>query len=387
LHAIAFLANIAANYFARLLLFSGEIIHFASRRQLQALVDIAAGASLFCGRQEKVTMKESKDRVCRSVDLVDFQQASRIPVADGSRIRMVPISENNKPGLLILGARGFVGSVVSNLARDSHRVIRADRNRVSDETNAVVDITDPSQVNGVLHEIRPDRVVLLAAISDIDLCERKPEQAWAINLRGVENVANVCAQIGARLLFTSTGAVFDGRKIGYVESDSVSPVSVYSQTKAAAESAVLSLLPSGIVLRVSLVLGRTQQGETNSVVDSLARRWSRGEVVRAPVYEWRNPIDVSTLANWILELIANPDANGIVHTGTLEAVSRFEIATALAARLGFAPSLVVPETEPPAGRAHRGAHQHLLSTRLSRLCVTPTPSVETVFERSIHAVA
>lgn len=295
--------------------------------------------------------------------------------------------DNNKPSLLIIGARGFVGSAVSIVAGDSHRVIRADRTRVSDETDAVVDITNASEVSAVLRDERPDRVLLLSAISDIDVCEREPERAWAINLHGAENVANVCAQIAAGLLFTSTGAVFDGTQIGYVESDPVSPVSVYSQTKAAAERAVLGLLPLAIVLRVSLVLGRTSRAGTNSLVDSLVRRWSRGEIFRALVSEWRNPIDVSTLATWIVELMSNPDAHGTVHTGSLEAASRFEIATALAAGLGVDPALVEPETEAPAGRAHRGAHQHLLSTRLSLLCRTPTPSVETVIERSLHAVA
>jgi dTDP-4-dehydrorhamnose reductase len=295
--------------------------------------------------------------------------------------------DSNKPSLLILGARGFVGSAVAAAARDSHRVIRADRSRRSNETDAVVDVTNASEVNAALREVRPDRVLLLSAISDIDLCEREPERAWATNLRGAEYVANVCAQIGAGLLFTSTGAVFDGTQIGYVESDPVSPVSVYSQTKAAAESVVLALLPAATVLRVSLVLGRARRTESNSLVDSLVRRWSRGETFRAFVSEWRNPIDVSTLAVWILELFENPEAYGIVHTGCLQAVSRFEIATALAASLGVDPALVQPETETPAGRAHRGAHQLLLSTRLSLLCRTPAPSIDIVIKRCLHAVA
>ncbi len=59
----------------------------------------------------------------------------------------------------------------------------------------------------------------------------------------------------ARLLFTSTAAVFDGSKHGYREEDEVAPLSVYGKTKAWAENAVRSLLPSAIVIRFALVLG------------------------------------------------------------------------------------------------------------------------------------
>jgi len=300
---------------------------------------------------------------------------------------MTSIDEDQKPSLLIVGARGFVGSAVTRLAKNGHRVIRADRSRLSDETDLALDVTNEAEVQCVLRDLRPDRVVLLAAISDIDRCEREPERAWAINLRGPEHVANACAQIGARLLFTSSGAVFDGTRIGYVESDPVSPVSVYAQTKTAAEKVVMSLIPSGVVVRVSLVLGRAMRAGTNSLVDSLALKWSRGETVHASAREWRNPIDAATLATWILELIGNPGAHGIVHTGALEAASRLEIASALAEKMGIDPSLVKPEAAPPAGRAHRGPHQHLISTRLSQLCVTPAPSLETVFKRSLHVIA
>ncbi len=300
---------------------------------------------------------------------------------------MAHMGADNKPALLILGARGFLGSTVSAMAGESHRLIRADHNRLGEETDEVVDITDGSQVNSVLRKLRPDHVLLLSAISDIDRCERAPERAWAVNLHGVENVANACAQTGSRLLFTSTGAVFDGTKIGYAESDPVSPVSIYAQTKAAAESVVSGLAPSGIIARVSLVLGRSARPGRDSLVDALARRWSQGETVRASMKEWRNPIDVFTIATWILELFANPRAQGIVHTGALEAASRYQIATALAGRLGVDLSLVEPDVEPAPGRAHRGPHQHLICNRLPLLCATPVPTIDAVFERSLNATA
>ncbi len=300
---------------------------------------------------------------------------------------MRQILQADHPRLLILGARGFLGSAISSLAASSHNLLRADRSRTGPETDLVVDITDQHQVEIVLRDQRPDQVLLLSAISDIDRCEREPEQAIAINLHGPEHVANTCAQMGARLLFTSTGAVFDGKKIGYRESDPVSPLSVYAKTKADAEQAILAIMPTAIVVRVSLVLGRAARAGTNSLVDSLIRRWSAGEVVRAATHEFRNPIDALTLSTWFLELFANPNAAGILHTGASEAASRYQIASALATQLGIPPALVAPEDQPPPGRAPRGAHQHLLSTRLQQFCNTPIPDFQAVIQRSLHEFA
>lgn len=300
---------------------------------------------------------------------------------------MLQHAKTGKPRLLILGARGFLGSAVSSVAASSHHLLRADRTRAGAETDLVVDITNQNQVGTVLREHRPELVLLLAAISDIDRCEREPEQAIAINLHGAAHVANACAQIGARLLFTSTGAVFDGKKIGYLESDPVSPLSVYSKSKADAEQAILALLPSAIVVRVSLVLGRAARAGTNSLVNTLIRRWSAGEVVRAATHEFRNPIDALTLSTWFLELFENPIAAGILHAGATEAASRFDIASALARQLGIAPELVEVELQAPPGRAPRGAHQHLLSTRLQHFCNTPIPDFQAVIQRSLHEFA
>ena len=300
---------------------------------------------------------------------------------------MLQKPQADHPRLLILGARGFLGSAVSSLAASSHNLLRADRTCTGPETDFVVDITDQLQVGIVLREQRPDQVLLLSAISDIDRCEREPEQAIAINLRGAEHVANACARIGARLLFTSTGAVFDGKKIGYHESDPVSPLSVYGKTKADAEQSILALIPSAIIVRVSLVLGRAARAGTNSLVDSLIRRWSDGVVVRAATHEYRNPIDALTLSTWFLELFANPNAAGILHTGASEAASRYEIASALAKQLSVPSALVAPEDQPPPGRAPRGAHQHLLSSRLQQFCNTPIPDFQKAIQRSLHEFA
>jgi dTDP-4-dehydrorhamnose reductase len=300
---------------------------------------------------------------------------------------MTQEDKRDLPKLLVIGAAGFLGSYFVNLCRLDFRVMRANRIPRSGETDVALDITDGGSVRAALYAARPDAVLLLAAMADIDRCQKEPKLAVAVNLQGAKYVAESCAEIGARLLFTSTGAVFDGMKEGYSEEDELNPVSVYGQTKAHAEVVVRALVPNAIIVRPSLVLGRARRAGTNSLVDSMIYRWKAGEVATAPVSEFRNPIDAITLSQWMLRLIKDENIHGIFHAGSASAVSRYEIALALAARLNVPPHQVQPEHEPKPDRAPRGAHHFLLTDKIDKACGTQAPSCETVFERSLHEVA
>lgn len=298
------------------------------------------------------------------------------------------LNEKGKlPRLLVIGARGFLGTFITSRAGNVYDVFRGDRSRESDETDVAIDITDAGSVRKAFAEVRPDAVILLAAISDIDRCQRDRELAIAVNLHGAENIANACARAGARLLFTSTGAVFDGLKHGYSEEDKVSPASIYGETKAQAEAVTQTLVPTALIARVSLVLGRTGKIGTNSLLDSMVRRWDSGEVISASVLESRNPIDAPTLSQWMIELLSDDRNQGIFHMGATDSMTRYELAQAIAGRLHFSSNLVQPELHPAAGRAPRGADHLLLTAKISRVCATQPPSCQKVIERSLNEVA
>ena len=63
-------------------------------------------------------------------------------------------------------------------------VIRADRSGTGQPGSIELDIADALTVDRAFGLIEPDFVLLLAAMSDIDRCERMPEQAFAANARG-----------------------------------------------------------------------------------------------------------------------------------------------------------------------------------------------------------
>lgn len=287
------------------------------------------------------------------------------------------------PRLLIIGASGFLGQHIARRAASAFDVFEADLVAPSGARGLAVDITSPASVGSAFERAAPDVAILLAALSDIDDCERKPELAEAVNVRGAELVAEACLRAGSRLVYTSSAAVFDGTRHGYSETDGPTPVSVYGRSKAAAEAAILRILPPALIIRLALVIGFAEGSGTNAMLNKFAARLRAGESVSLPDYEYRNPIDAGTLSSFLMELL-NRSAGGIFHIGAAETISRFDLGVRLAGRMGFPQHLVRPQTEPLPGRAPRGPDHFLLTAKVRAVCRTRVPTCNEIIERAIH---
>jgi dTDP-4-dehydrorhamnose reductase len=294
-------------------------------------------------------------------------------VGSGSRV--------DRQRILVIGAKGFLGTYAAQVAGDTFDVVRADRSGTGQPRSIELDIADACSVERAFRLIEPDCVLLLAAMSDIDRCERMPEEAFAVNARGAENIANACARTKSRLLFTSTAAVFDGRKRGYCEEDAVAPLSVYGKTKAWAEDVVKALVPSAVIIRFALVLGFARKSGTNAMLDSVMGKWKAGEPVSFSTRETRNPIDAASLARLMISMLADREVSGLFHVGASDSVSRYELGKRLAARAGVPIDLVQPQDDPPPGRAPRGDNHFLLTEKIQRAFNFKVETCDQVIER------
>jgi dTDP-4-dehydrorhamnose reductase len=286
------------------------------------------------------------------------------------------------PRMLVIGATGFLGGWL--MRSHDNRFERIAASRIA------CDVTDPASVRLAFLATRPDVAILAAALADIDRCEREPELARAININGAENVANECARTGVRLLFTSSGAIFDGTADKYHESDSPHPLSLYGKTKAEAEQRIRQIVPGAVIVRLSLALGHSSGGGTNALLDKLEAAFRKGNPVYAPADEFRNAIDVDTLSRWILDLAYARDASGIFHLGASNAMSRYEIVRHLAQAMGYSKDLVVAENSARDSvpiRAPRGRRQLLVPARITEHSSIPVPTCLEAIERCLHVTA
>lgn len=286
--------------------------------------------------------------------------------------------------MLVIGGTGFVGSWLVARAPESWTARAAGRSAGRGPHDLRVDVTDAASVRVAIRDVRPDIVVLTAALADIDRCQREPMLAEAVNVTGAMNVAQACRDAECRIIYLSSDAVFDGSRLGFSETDVPCPLNEYGRSKAEAERRTREILPATVVVRPSLVLGRCELPGNNSYLEKLRRSFAAGITVPSPTYEFRNPIDAATLCDLVWEVAARPEFDvATFHAGSTDRMSRDEIARRIATGLGFSADCVVPVKEAPADRAPRAADnllridatQHKLRTRL--------PSAAGAIERAL----
>jgi dTDP-4-dehydrorhamnose reductase len=103
------------------------------------------------------------------------------------------------------------------------------------------DITKPWEIEDEMSGEKPDIVLHLAGISDVDFCEKKSNQDKVIlvNLRGTYNLVSIANSRNIPVVLLSTDHVFPNRGMfswkPYNEKATPNPVNFYGQSKLAAE--------------------------------------------------------------------------------------------------------------------------------------------------------
>jgi dTDP-4-dehydrorhamnose reductase len=171
------------------------------------------------------------------------------------------------------------------------------------------DIRDPERVAQQIRDTNPDWIILSAAYTDVDGCESNRDLAFAVNRDGPINVARAAKSNGSRLLFLSSDYVFDGKKKSpYETNDARNPQSVYGQSKAEAEIALLDLMPDCCIVRTSWLYGIGGKCFPDTILKLTANRAAL-DVVND---QRGSPTYVVDLARAIDQL-CKKNANGIVH--------------------------------------------------------------------------
>lgn len=153
--------------------------------------------------------------------------------------------------ILLIGNLGQVGREITELAAaKNYTVVGFDLNNL--------DITKRDQVYATVKQHKDcDALINAAAYTAVDKAEDEPEQAYAINSDGVENLALACREVNMPLLHISTDYVFSGnKKTAYEETDHPDPLSIYGKSKLAGEQILAKTWPRHVTLRISWVFGK-----------------------------------------------------------------------------------------------------------------------------------
>jgi len=178
--------------------------------------------------------------------------------------------------VLVTGVGGQLGyDVIKELEKRNIDCVGADR--------AEFDITDFDAAHKFITDYMPDVVIHCSAYTAVDKAEDEPEICHLVNAVGTENIAEICKEIDAKIIYISTDYVFDGTKVCFYEvDDTPNPVNVYGSTKLEGEIAVQKILEKYFIVRISWVFGingnnfvktmlrlGNERGELNVVADQI----------------------------------------------------------------------------------------------------------------------
>jgi dTDP-4-dehydrorhamnose reductase len=115
-----------------------------------------------------------------------------------------------------------------------------------------LNICKSEDLNTFIVDQNINAVINCAAYTAVDKAEKDEYTAQKVNSEGVLNLVNALKKVNGKLIHISTDYVFDGNHSQpYKESNPVSPVGVYGETKRAGELAVINSSIDALVIRTS----------------------------------------------------------------------------------------------------------------------------------------
>jgi dTDP-4-dehydrorhamnose reductase len=188
-------------------------------------------------------------------------------------------------------------------------------------------VVDAEAVAAKLAGFQPQVVINCAAYTAVDKAESDAINAYAVNEKGVRNLASACSGIGARLLHVSTDFVFDGRKsTPYNTGDQPNPLGVYGASKLAGEQQLQQILPdASVIVRTSWVYSANGSNFVKTILRLLKEK-PQLNIVSDQV---GSPTWAKNLALWLWAVAEKPEAKGLYHWSDAGVASWYDFAVAV----------------------------------------------------------
>jgi dTDP-4-dehydrorhamnose reductase len=283
----------------------------------------------------------------------------------------------------VIGGAGLLGQhLISEAVQRGHEVVATCRGTPPSRPSAAwrtLDLRDRDAIRTLVREVSPALLVNAAAMTDVDGCEERPEEAQAVNALAPATFGSAAKSAGARLVHASTDYVFDGTGPA-AESTDPHPLNVYGRTKLEGERRVLAADPRALVVRLSAVFGWNRVSPKSNAVTWILQKVEAGEEVRLFQDQRVTPTYAKTAAAAVLDLNER-DEHGVFHVASRDCVSRLEMGKAIVEAFGIpGAKLVAVAMGSVALKAPRPLSPCLVVEKVEETLKRPMPEFRTCLE-------
>ncbi|MFX1294024.1 MAG: SDR family oxidoreductase [Promethearchaeota archaeon] len=238
--------------------------------------------------------------------------------------------------VLIIGASGLVGySLYEHFSKDYEVIGTYNTHPFNNLIH--LNLLNRKNLGKILKKSNPDIILLPAALSAVDYCEKNKDECWNHNVNGPDNLIRLIRKSTKKLVYYSTDFIFDGENGPYIEEDVPNPLNNYGKAKFETELNIRTNLLNWLIIRTTVVYGWEHQGK--NFIYRLIKTLREGSTIKVPKDQVGTPTLVDNLAEATKKLV---DANktGIYNVVGSELMDRYMFALTAAGVFDLNKSLI-----------------------------------------------
>ena len=232
--------------------------------------------------------------------------------------------------ILLVGGFGKLGVNLNNfLQREGHQVGLYGRNFSKRISSDCSDVNPNKGLDEYLNKNKPDLIINLAALTDVDRCENYKKIAYESNVKPCITLKNWISKNEVFLIHISTDHLYSG--LGPHKEGKTNPINEYAKTKLEAEKIIYSSKTA--ILRINYV-GKSSLKRNPSYTDFLYKsivKKNKLILFRDVIF---SPLHLTDLLENMNCLIKNP-FSGIYNLGSSSFMSKSDFAFKFANKLNL----------------------------------------------------
>lgn len=238
---------------------------------------------------------------------------------------------------IVIGASGLIGNELYTQLKITGQGVIGTYYSYPINGLEYLNIASFTKVFALLSKYNPNTIYLPAALTNVDFCEKNPSKSFLINVSGLKNVIQWINKHNpeCKLVYFSSGYVFNGDQIYFFNSSCCDPINVYGIHKLSAEHQIISHLSNYLIIRVMFVYGVEHQHKNfvYSVLNTLNQN--------KEFYVVSDQYGTPTYAPDIADKVINTQKNGIIHISSNQIISKYEWAKIIADIFKYKSDLII----------------------------------------------
>ena len=145
--------------------------------------------------------------------------------------------------ILVTGGEGRFANVLKSNNKSLNLFFTSKKN---------CNILNLKSIEKIVRKIKPKIIMHCAALSrPMNIHEKNITKSIDLNIIGTSNIVKICSKYNIKLIYFSSGYVYEGKKGNYSEKDPVKPFNNYGFSKLGGECAV-AMYKNSLILRITM---------------------------------------------------------------------------------------------------------------------------------------